>query len=325
MIRLSSPTDYFRISLDRAWQFVKSGSPVEFRIRLRGSTAKKEKLERGDIERWRWMHNHWPHLRPDFILKAMPKGSRYLIEPVSDGYIVQFVISLEAERMPSMDLNKRLWKIKSGVDKSMRTGRQSQLPSIVRKRLQDQGIKSYSVHSGLTREQALSGYTKDKSVAKWGFNEGEEPVQLSPREKTVVQSWAARPNLIPTSANWKADEYLPSFDRVLDVAQRAKQSREVRHDERLGRKEGDPAEKDGAEPKDEIEHGTMPISTYPKHFRKRDLRGQPGGVVEEIVRAEALWKVRNPAQTMFKGAKRKAGSKAVMRDQSRWQARGSMR
>ncbi|KAH9882761.1 hypothetical protein J1614_000127 [Plenodomus biglobosus] len=175
MIRLSSPAAYFKISMDRAYQFVDAGSPVEFRIRLRGSTNKEEKRFAGPMDNWQWMHDHWPHLRPDFILKSMPEGSSFLIDPVSDGYIVQFVISMKARVMPKLDLNDRLWKVKEGVTKSTKSGRQSQLPRFMREELAEQGSKAYSPHSGLPKAQALAGYTKDKSVAKWGFEEGDAP------------------------------------------------------------------------------------------------------------------------------------------------------
>ncbi|KAF2854922.1 hypothetical protein T440DRAFT_373714, partial [Plenodomus tracheiphilus IPT5] len=158
MIRLSSPNAYFRHCMDRAYQFVQSGSPVEFRTRLRGSTAKIEKIQAGPIDKWQWMHDHWPHLRPDFILKSMPEGSHFLIDPVSDGYIVQFVISLKMEKMPSGNLNARLWKVKKGVTHSVKSGVQTQLPKMMRQQLVEQGSTDYSVNSGLPKSQALAGY-----------------------------------------------------------------------------------------------------------------------------------------------------------------------
>ncbi|CBX96767.1 hypothetical protein IAQ61_008283 [Plenodomus lingam] len=174
MVRLSSPSAYFKICMDRAYQFIEAGSPVEFRIRLRGSTNKMEKQKAGPIENWRWMHDHWPHLRPDFILKSMPKGAMFLIDPVTDGYIVQFVISLAANVMPTVDLNERLWKVKKGVQKSTSLGRQSQLPKFMRQQLADEGLTDYSPDSGLPKAQAMAGYTRDrKGVAAW-FSEGEE-------------------------------------------------------------------------------------------------------------------------------------------------------
>jgi len=223
MIRLSSPTQYFKVSLDRAWQFIDAGSPVEFRIRIRGSTSKKEKMEREDFKKWRWMHDHWPHLRPDFILKAMPEGSVFLIDPVSDGYIVQFVISRKVGIMPKLDLNHRLWKIKEGVRRSIETGKQSQLPQPLRQKLRDSGITAYSPHSGLPRDQALAGYTIDKSVANWGFEEGEEPLELTAKARRKVRAiMAARTKEIPKGGAWAPSGFVADYQRALDIANQGK-------------------------------------------------------------------------------------------------------
>ncbi|KAI8943416.1 hypothetical protein NX059_001428 [Plenodomus lindquistii] len=178
IVRLSSPLAYFAHCMDRAYQFVAAGSPVEFRIRIKGSVTKAERMKAAPFDNWQWMHDHWPHLRPDFILKSMPPGAMFLIDPVSDGYIVQFVISLKAALMPTTNLNKRLWKVKTGVEYSMRSGKQSQLPEYMRAELVEKGMKQYSVHSGLPRAQALAGYTRDQSVAKWGLEEEEIPRPL---------------------------------------------------------------------------------------------------------------------------------------------------
>ena len=155
IVRLSSPVEYFKLSLDRAYQFIANGSPVEIRIRIKGAhVGKEERLKPGDANAWPWMHDHFPHLRPDFILKAMPEGSMYLIKPVSDGRTVQFVISKPAKKMPRVDLNKRLLSVQKSVEQSVVSGRQGQLPRALRAQVQAAGHKEYAVRTGMPRPQA---------------------------------------------------------------------------------------------------------------------------------------------------------------------------
>ena len=142
MITLANPVTHVRLVLDRAYQFIANGSPVEFQIRLKGSYTKKARkkqekerlkgkevdgetdgktdggpgvVQEEDEDEWVWLHNHFPHLRPDFILKSMPEGSRYLIYPVKDEVKMKFVVSLEATVMPAMNLNKRVKLVKAAV------------------------------------------------------------------------------------------------------------------------------------------------------------------------------------------------------------------
>jgi hypothetical protein len=83
-VNLASTKSYFTLALDRSHQFIRHGSPVEFTIRLKGGYDKTtDKLEFQGHENWTWLHNHFPHLRPDFILKSMPEGSRFVVDPVS--------------------------------------------------------------------------------------------------------------------------------------------------------------------------------------------------------------------------------------------------
>ncbi|KAF9701310.1 hypothetical protein EKO04_000017 [Ascochyta lentis] len=113
---LANPVAYTKEAFDRAYQFIEQGSPVEFRVRLLGSVVKKRmKTARPRADAWPWMHAHFPHLRPDFILKSMPEGTEYLIKPVSDGYTVQFVLGRRAEEMPVLDLTRRVFRVKKAV------------------------------------------------------------------------------------------------------------------------------------------------------------------------------------------------------------------
>ncbi|KAF3045384.1 hypothetical protein E8E11_004959 [Didymella keratinophila] len=117
---LSNPVTYKHLSLDRAYQFIELGSPVEFRIRLCNSaTAVKKKTRSPDPELVPWMMDHFPHIRPDFILKAMPEGTTYIVAPVTDGRMVQFVLGKPTKQAPKIDLTTRLFRVKTAVEKSL--------------------------------------------------------------------------------------------------------------------------------------------------------------------------------------------------------------
>jgi hypothetical protein len=150
-VNLSSTKAYFTLALDRSYQFIKHGSPVEFSIRISGGFDKSDnKLKAVGHENWNWLHNHFPHLRPDFILKSMPEHSRFVVDPVSDGRIVQFVIARKTEGYFVDDnLTDRLFKIKRAVETSIERGQQAQLPKRLRSTLQQSGHAAYSPMTGL--------------------------------------------------------------------------------------------------------------------------------------------------------------------------------
>lgn len=117
---LSNPIEYTKLVLDRAYQFIELGSPVEVRIRLFGSAvAAKNKGKTPDPAAVPWLHDHFPHLRPDFILKSMPEGTEYLIKPVSDGRVIQFVLGRQAEQMSKLNFTTRLFRVKAAVEASL--------------------------------------------------------------------------------------------------------------------------------------------------------------------------------------------------------------
>lgn len=160
-INLSSPVAYLQHALDRSYQFIKSGAPVEFTLAIakKSEPDKKKRLAAADASLWHWMHEHFPHLRPDFILKSMPEGSRFVVDPVSDGKVIQFVIAAAPpaelrlgyspkwkDSIPN-NLTKRLMSVKKSVQKSINEGKQAQLPKVYREMLEESGNKAYSKHS----------------------------------------------------------------------------------------------------------------------------------------------------------------------------------
>lgn len=151
-LALSSGPQYFQLALDRSYQFIKHGSPVEFTIAIKRSPTSKEQKWKGtdDRESWPWIHEHFPHLRPDFILKQMPEGSMYSVDPVSDGRLLQFVIIKPStmNRLPR-NLTDRLFKVKESVIKHIAKGQAAQLPSGMRRELSLSGNESYSPLSSM--------------------------------------------------------------------------------------------------------------------------------------------------------------------------------
>jgi hypothetical protein len=151
-LKLSSPADYFKLVMDRSYQFIEQGSPVEFSIRFRsGHVNKEEQLVPSETDSWRWIHCHFPHVRPDFILRSMPEGSRFVVDPVSNGTVLQFVIAANVPKGPRIpdNLTRRLFRVKDSVKLSIARGQQAQLPKHFRSQLEEAGNKAYSRVSGM--------------------------------------------------------------------------------------------------------------------------------------------------------------------------------
>ena len=186
---LSSPPDFVQIQLDRAYRFIETGCPVEFRLRFAGTKlTKAERIQAGDPEVWPWMHDHFPHMRPDFILKSMPAQAYFLISPVTNNRIVQFVVAKKVENMPKADLLTRLFKVKQSVEQSIVEGRQGGLPSIMRNQLKDAGHTAYTERSSLPALRIAHKFGSEMSE-EGGL--GQEDV-------------SAQRHLIPTSSEGRA-------------------------------------------------------------------------------------------------------------------------
>jgi hypothetical protein len=155
-INLASPVTFFMLVLARAYAFLDSGHQIEFSIRLKGTyKTQEERRKPGDPEIWPWMHKHFPHLRPDFILKSMPKGAYYMIDPFSDGKHIQFVLAMP-QKVPYKPITRanytsRALMIKEMVEESIQAGRQPQLPIIARMKLIGEGSDMYSLDSGVAK------------------------------------------------------------------------------------------------------------------------------------------------------------------------------
>ena len=123
----SSPTLYLQQLLDKAYRFIEQGCTVEFGIKVVHKIAPtKERSKPGPSDYWPWLHTHFPHLRPDFILKSMPPGTRYIIQPMCDGRRVTFVLGLHAQDRHTYNLTERLLK----VQKAVRENRKSLLGEV---------------------------------------------------------------------------------------------------------------------------------------------------------------------------------------------------
>jgi len=166
-LSLSSPTAYFKLCMDRSYQYIEHGAPVEFSIAIKRSKLKKEERHFGvrDRDAWPWLHENFPHLRPDFILKSMPEGSRWSVEPVSDGRVVQFVIIRPSKlNKDPTNYTKRLFNVKRSVKLKIERGEQAQLPMIMRQRLFDAGVDNYSPLSSMPVKQPRPMGLDEKAV-----------------------------------------------------------------------------------------------------------------------------------------------------------------
>ncbi|OAL44819.1 hypothetical protein IQ07DRAFT_592088 [Pyrenochaeta sp. DS3sAY3a] len=164
-LALSQPASHLRYALDRAYQFVEAGSPVEVRIAIkRGQSTRMSRITRGDESAWPWMHNHFPHLRPDFILRAMPPDTVYLIDPVSDGKELCWVMANKEKKVGTAKmLSQRLFKVKEAVKKSIDRGDEEGLPRQLKAVLQEERERKEDERERELeeRENKLGG--KDKS------------------------------------------------------------------------------------------------------------------------------------------------------------------
>lgn len=183
------PPSYYRISLDRAYQFIENGSAVEMRIRLQAKLSKEQRGEAGDPTVWPWYHDYFPHYRPDFILKSMPEGTVFVINPVSDGHVCQWVMAL-GTKVGDKDLNKRFVKIQDSVRQSIKRGNQSMLPKRMRQELLDTGSEHYSTNTGLPKDQARGKFARGGKVT-YGAEERKH------QKRTVSQAVELDPFMAP--------------------------------------------------------------------------------------------------------------------------------
>ena len=121
---LSSQLQHNAQQMDQAYQVLELGCPVEFSMRTRQITEQKfDELGLHEDDTFGYIYRHFPHLRPDFVLKSMPTGTRYLVKPFSNGRHVQFVLGCGSSRLDnfrSTDLTNRLLRVQKMVKQSVK-------------------------------------------------------------------------------------------------------------------------------------------------------------------------------------------------------------
>ncbi|KAF1967346.1 hypothetical protein BU23DRAFT_559411 [Bimuria novae-zelandiae CBS 107.79] len=171
---LATPREHFSQMMDKAYQFIELSCPVEFSIRVKNVTEKKwSKTQSKSTHLFDYAFQRFPHLRPDFILKAMPPGTVYMIEPFSDGRHVQFVLGLKpAEGTPlaNMNLTRRALNVKAAAENAIKQGKANELPSVLRFQRIQAGDENYSLDSSVAR--AALDAKDDLVVAKTGKRSG---------------------------------------------------------------------------------------------------------------------------------------------------------
>ncbi|KAF2741685.1 hypothetical protein M011DRAFT_482343 [Sporormia fimetaria CBS 119925] len=112
-LQLGGDSAYWRVALNRAYVFLERGCRVEIAMRFYSSKKAGPKTAR-DPELWPWIHTHFPHMRPDFICKSMPAGTRFLIHPFEDGRYIHFVLVRE-DILPN-SLTQRVLTMKARLE-----------------------------------------------------------------------------------------------------------------------------------------------------------------------------------------------------------------
>lgn len=183
---ISSPVAYRRMMLDKAYQFIELGSPVEFRFHLSGSTsAKKNRGKSPNSGAVSWLQDYFPHLRPDFVLKAMPEGTKFFIDPVTDGSILQFVLGRPAEQMPKLDLTTRLFRVKVAVEESLPNNPMAQRHQQKKMKMIREGgnLREMSEDEKAQQEQVLENADADEEVEGDGGKVGLTLNKMGVKEK----------------------------------------------------------------------------------------------------------------------------------------------
>jgi hypothetical protein len=210
-ILLSATTYHFQFCMDRAYAFIDAGHPVEFSVRIGGETEiGEERLQRGHPELFSWMFSHFPHMRPDVILKCMPAGTHYVIEPFGNGGVVKFVLGLsvitgKVDSALTKNYTERVLFIKNELEKEIEKGGVSQLPKEMRKKLIAQGNENYSLDTGRPKphveedprrremvrwgRESLEKWEEKKKVDRWY---GKLTKAQKEREKAKDVEWAIR-------------------------------------------------------------------------------------------------------------------------------------
>jgi hypothetical protein len=166
----STPVDHFVHRLKSAYSFLQMGHTVEFGMRIPGPKLdKKQRLEGGPHDDWTWLHNHFPHMRPNIILAAMPKGTFFTVAPFCDGRNIQFVLAVPVLNRSTSEVQRQVWtqkllQKKQMVKASIKAGTQQELPKQMRQNLVDQGSDLYSIDTGRPR---LAEPRKEKSPWDW--------------------------------------------------------------------------------------------------------------------------------------------------------------
>lgn len=132
-ILLQTPMPHFAQMMDKAYQFLQLGSPVEFDICIRHVMDKKVAnifTDSTPAESLDYVYRHFPHLRHDFIFKSMPEGTRWVVDPFSNDRHVRFVLGRETKREENVKSNftQRLLNVQKAVMKGIEEGRIQQLP-----------------------------------------------------------------------------------------------------------------------------------------------------------------------------------------------------
>ncbi|KAF1993585.1 hypothetical protein P154DRAFT_527653 [Amniculicola lignicola CBS 123094] len=160
----TSPESYVRIILAKTYHFLAEGHPVEFCVRIQKYPKTSNPQ---DHSLFHWIHSYFPHLRPDFIMKAMPEGTYYQIKPVSDGEHVQWVMKVAKEKKP-LYYDIKLQHQKGKVLAQIKQGKQASIPKKLR-------MSEDVVKDAIPDDVNKAGQRNLGDEFPWDVREGEKP------------------------------------------------------------------------------------------------------------------------------------------------------
>lgn len=128
-LQLATPVKHFEDTINRAYQCIQIGCPVEFNICVRHCSANEaaKLFSEGDpVDSLDYVFDHFPHLRPDLIFKSMPEATCWVVHPFTNGRNVRFVLGNVFHG--AHDLTDRILNVQTSVRRGIKEVKTLELP-----------------------------------------------------------------------------------------------------------------------------------------------------------------------------------------------------
>ncbi|KAH7117686.1 hypothetical protein B0J11DRAFT_536488 [Dendryphion nanum] len=173
-VTLSVPVSHFYKSLTTMYWQLLHAHIIEVTIRFSASSSEKNTMETAERTSWPWVHQHFPHLRPDVILASMPKDTYFMIDPWISNVRLKFAMAMPRgteDKLETPVLNEELIAMRRAVVGNIAKGRQAGLPRKVREKLVKEGNENYLGWTALPRG-AIEASNFDLEVEPLEFGTG---------------------------------------------------------------------------------------------------------------------------------------------------------